>query len=73
MRESDVEKKLRTLGLGKDKSSDVRHQMVLDLLRTNQSVGDYAANRLGWSYSGGTAASNWDDYLEEDDWSEYEE
>ena len=64
VRESDVEKKLRTLGLGKDKSSDVRHQMVLDLLRTNQSVGDYAANRLGWSYSGGTAASNWDDYLE---------
>jgi hypothetical protein len=53
VKESDVEKRLRTLGLGKDKSADVRHQMVLDLLRTNQSIGDYAADRLGWSYGSG--------------------
>lgn len=54
VKESDVEKQLRTLGLGKDKSADVRHQMVLDLLRTNQSIGDYASDRLGWKYGGGT-------------------
>ena len=73
VKESDVEKQLRTLGLGKDKSADVRHQMVLDLLRTNQSVGDYAADRLGWSYSGGTTATDWDEYADNDDenWDEY--
>ena len=64
VKESDVEKRLRTLGLGKDKSADVRHQMVLDLLRTNQSIGDYAADRLGWSYGGG---SNMDLGLEDDE------
>jgi hypothetical protein len=28
--------------------------MVMDLLRTNPTMGDYAADRLGWSYGGGT-------------------
>lgn len=64
VKESDVEKRLMALGLGKDKSADVRHQMVLDLLRTNQSIGDYAADRLGWSYGGGT---NMDLGLEDDE------
>lgn len=72
VKESDVSKRLRELGFGKDQSKDVRHQMVLDLLRTNQSLADYATNRLGWSYGGGTPASNWDEYAEdEDDWNDY--
>jgi hypothetical protein len=65
VKESDVESKLRALGYGKDRSADVRRQMVLDLLRTNQSLGNYAANRLGWKYgdSVGTSALSigWDD------------
>ena len=72
VQESDVERKLRSLGLGKDKSSDIRHQMVLDLLRTNQSVGDYAAERLGWRYGGGTV-DPYAEYAEdeEDDWDDF--
>ena len=74
VKESDVEKQLRTLGLGKDKSADVRHQMVLDLLRTNQSIGDYASDRLGWKYGGGAPASEWDQYAEDsedENWDQY--
>ena len=74
VKESDVEKQLRTLGLGKDKSADVRHQMVLDLLRTNQSIGDYASDRLGWKYGGGAPASDWDQYAEDsedENWDQY--
>lgn len=61
--ESDVSKRLRELGLGKDKSNDIKRQMVMNLLRTNQSIGDYAVNRLGWKYNNGTESPSigWDD------------
>lgn len=54
VQESDVAKRLRELGFGKDQSDNVKRQMVMDLLRTNPTMGDYAADRLGWSYGGGT-------------------
>lgn len=53
VQESDVAKRLRELGFGKDQSDNVKRQMVMDLLRTNSTMGDYAADRLGWSYGGG--------------------
>lgn len=74
VKETDVAKRLRELGFGKDQSDNVKRQMVMDLLRSNQDMGDYAANRLGWTYGGGTPASDWDQYAEEeDDWSQYED
>lgn len=67
VKESDVAKRLREMGYGKDQSDNVKRQMVMDLLRTNPDMGDYAANRLGWSYGGGNALSiGWDDDDEED-------
>lgn len=62
--ESDVAKRLRELGFGKDQSDNVKRQMVMDLLRTNPTMGDYAADRLGWSYGGG---NNMDLGLEDDE------
>ena len=53
VQESDVSKRLRELGFGKDQSDNVKRQMVMDLLRTNQDMGDYASSRLGWSYGAG--------------------
>ena len=53
VQESDVAKRLRELGFGKDQSDNVKRQMVMDLLRSNPTMGDYAANRLGWSYDNG--------------------
>lgn len=74
VQESDVAKRLREMGFGKDQSDNVKRQMVMDLLRTNQDMGDYAANRLGWSYGGGAPASDWEQYAEgEEDWSQYED
>jgi hypothetical protein len=52
VKESDVAKRLRELGFGKDQSDNVKRQMVMDLLRSNQDLGDYASSRLGWSYGG---------------------
>ena len=74
VQESDVAKRLREMGFGKDQSDNVKRQMVMDLLRSNQDMGDYAANRLGWTYGGGTPASDWDQYAEDsedDNWDEY--
>lgn len=67
VQESDVAKRLREMGFGKDQSDNVKRQMVMDLLRSNQDMGDYAANRLGWTYGagGGAPSIGWDD--EEDD------
>lgn len=74
VQESDVSKRLREMGFGKDQSDNVKRQMVMDLLRSNPDMGDYAANRLGWSYGGGAPASDWDQYAEEEeDWSQYED
>lgn len=71
VQESDVSKRLRELGFGKDQSDNVKRQMVMDLLRTNPSIGDYAANRLGWRYGNGADASTpsigWDDDEDEND------
>ena len=53
VQESDVARRLRELGFGKDQSDNVKRQMVMDLLRTNQDMGDYASSRLGWSYGAG--------------------
>ena len=53
VKESDVARRLRELGFGKDQSDNVKRQMVMDLLRTNQDMGDYASSRLGWSYGAG--------------------
>lgn len=53
VKESDVARRLRELGFGKDQSDNVKRQMVMDLLRTNQDIGDYASSRLGWSYGAG--------------------
>jgi hypothetical protein len=53
VKESDVAKRLREMGFGKDQSDNVKRQMVMDLLRTNQDMGDYASSRLGWSYGSG--------------------
>ena len=64
VKESDVANRLRELGYGKDQSDNVKRQMVMDLLRTNPTMGDYAAERLGWSYGGG---SSMDLGLEDDD------
>jgi hypothetical protein len=76
VKESDVSKRLREMGFGKDQSDNVKRQMVMDLLRTNQSMGDYASNRLGWSYSGGAVNSapsiGWDDDDDNDDNGELE-
>lgn len=63
VQESDVARRLREMGFGKDQSDNVKRQMVMDLLRSNQDMGDYAANRLGWSYGGG----NMDLGLEDDE------
>ena len=74
VKETDVAKRLREMGFGKDQSDNVKRQMVMDLLRSNPDMGDYAANRLGWSYGGGSPASDWDQYAEEEeDWSQYED
>lgn len=68
--ESDVSRRLRELGLGKDKSNDIKRQMVMNLLRTNQSIGDYAVNRLGWKYGNSTVDNSpsigWDDDDDDD-------
>jgi hypothetical protein len=53
VQETDVARRLRELGFGKDQSDNVKRQMVMDLLRTNQDMGDYASSRLGWSYGAG--------------------
>ena len=53
VQESDVARRLREMGFGKDQSDNVKRQMVMDLLRTNQDMGDYASSRLGWSYGAG--------------------
>lgn len=53
VRESDVSKRLRELGFGKDQSDNVKRQMVMDLLRTNPKISDYAARRLGWTFGAG--------------------
>jgi hypothetical protein len=53
VKESDVARRLRELGFGKDQSDNVKRQMVMDLLRTNQDMGDYASSRLGLSYGSG--------------------
>jgi hypothetical protein len=53
VKESDAARRLRELGFGKDQSDNVKRQMVMDLLRTNQDMGDYASSRLGWSYGAG--------------------
>jgi len=67
VKESDVAKRLRELGFGKDESDNVKRQMVMDLLRSNQDLGDYASSRLGWSYgdTSGGLSIGWDD--DEDD------
>lgn len=63
VKESDVAARLREMGFGKDQSDNVKRQMVMDLLRTDPSMGSYAADRLGWSYSGGAGGPSigWDD------------
>lgn len=66
VQESDVAKRLRELGFGKDQSDNVKRQMVMDLLRTNQDMGDYASSRLGWNYGSG-AGGGMDLGLEDDD------
>ena len=53
VKETDVARRLREMGFGKDQSDNVKRQMVMDLLRTNQDMGDYASSRLGWSYGAG--------------------
>ena len=65
--ESDVAKRLRELGFGKDQSDNVKRQMVMDLLRTNQEMGDYFNERLGWSYGASNPADNMDLGLEDDE------
>ena len=64
--ESDVAKRLRELGFGKDQSDNVKRQMVMDLLRSNQDMGDYASSRLGWSY-GASSGGSLDLGLEDDE------
>ena len=72
VQESDVAKRLREMGFGNDQSDNVKRQMVMDLLRTNPDMGDYASDRLGWTYGGGTSASDWEQYAEEEDnWDDY--
>ena len=66
VKESDVARRLRELGFGKDQSDNVKRQMVMDLLRTNQDMGDYASSRLGWSYGSGISGGM-DLGLEDDD------
>jgi hypothetical protein len=63
VKETDVAKRLREMGFGKDQSDNVKRQMVMDLLRTNQDMGDYASSRLGWSYgdTSGGPSIGWDD------------
>lgn len=55
--ESDVNRRLRELGFGKDQSDNVKQQQVMSLLRNNQDIGDYAVDQLGWSYENGGSAS----------------
>ena len=66
VKESDVTKRLRELGFGKDQSDNIKRQMVMDLLRTKQDIGDYASSRLGWSY-GENYGGGLDLGLEDDD------
>ena len=74
VKDTEVSRRLREMGFGKDQSDNVKRQIVMDLLRTDPSLGDYASERLGWIYGGGTPSTNWDEYAEEeDDWSQYEE
>jgi len=67
VKETDVAKRLREMGFGKDQSDNVKRQMVMDLLRTNQDMGDYASSRLGWSYGAGGGSMNLGLEDEEDD------
>lgn len=66
VKENDVAKKLAELGFGKDQSDNVKRQMVMDLLRTNQDMGDYASSRLGWTY-GNSGVTGMDLGLEDDE------
>lgn len=67
VQESDVSKRLRELGFGKDQSDNVKRQMVMDLLRTNSDLGDYASERLGWTYGNYNAADDLDLDLDGDE------
>ncbi len=67
VKESDVSKRLRELGFGKDQSDNVKRQMVMDLLRTNSDLGDYASERLGWTYGNYNAADDLDLDLDGDE------
>jgi hypothetical protein len=67
VKETDVAKRLREMGFGKDQSDNVKRQMVMDLLRTNQDMGDYASSRLGWSYGAGGGSMDLGLEDEEDD------
>jgi len=60
VQESDVARRLREMGFGKDQSDNVKRQMVMDLLRSNQDMGDYASSRLGWSYGASSGGGSMD-------------
>ena len=51
LNETDEMRRLRALGLANE-ADDMKRQQVMDLLRTNQALADYATTRLGWSYGG---------------------
>ena len=74
VQKGELQRKMAEMGLGKETPDAAKRQIVMNLLRTNQSLADYAVDRLGWTYGGGTPASDWDQYAEEeDDWSQYED
>ena len=54
--------------------SGENYRRVSDALSRSGELADWAVNNLGWSYEGGTPASDWDQYAEDsedDNWDEY--
>jgi hypothetical protein len=66
LKETEQMKRLRELGLSKE-ADEMKRQQVMDLLRTNQSLADYAEKRLGWSYGAGGGSMDLGLEDEEDD------
>ena len=73
IKKGELQRKLAEMGIGNETPDAAKRQLVMDALRGNQSLADYAESRLGWTYSGGTPSTNWDEYAEDDneDWNDY--
>ena len=72
----ELQSRLSAAGLGKETPDAAKRQIVMNALRTNQALADYAESRLGWSYNGGSAGTDWSQYAEgeeeeEEDWNDY--